>query len=249
MVLKSVEKKLQILMESSIDRLFYPGMSQNLSNQLVTMIEAKMETETNGKKVAPDLIDIYISPEKWDAWQESLSTLQEVTIQIEKSWLEEGFTFRAQPHIRLIPSAELDINEVRILTGFSKEQTKINKTAVLEVPKVSTGEIIPQGAYLIIDGKDHIPLDKLVINIGRRSTNDIVLKDPMVSREHLQLRAQDGRYLLFDLSSTGGTYINYKACRTATLKPGDVIRIGKTILIFNQDVPELTSGTRAVLMD
>ena len=71
----------------------------------------------------------------------------------------------------------------------------------------------------------------------------------MVSREHLQLRAQGGRYFLFDLSSTGGTSINGMLVHTATLKPGDVVRIGQTTLIYNQDVPETTTKTIVSVLD
>ena len=103
-------------------------------------------------------------------------------------------------------------------------------------------------AYLIINGKEQVPLQKTVINIGRRSTSDIILQDPMVSRDHAQLRAQQGRYLLFDLSSTGGTTINNHRIHSATLKPGDVIRMGKTILVYNQEISGLTDATKAAVI-
>ena len=63
----------------------------------------------------------------------------------------------------------------------------------------------------------------------------------------LQLRAKQGRYLLFDLSSTGGTYLNNSPVKTANLKPGDVVRIGKTLLIYNQDVPGTGSNPTTMI--
>jgi pSer/pThr/pTyr-binding forkhead associated (FHA) protein len=59
----------------------------------------------------------------------------------------------------------------------------------------------------------------------------------MISRDHIQLRAEQGKYLLFDLSSTGGTFVNNRQVHSAVLKPGDVIRLGKTLLVYNQDLP------------
>jgi len=70
----------------------------------------------------------------------------------------------------------------------------------------------------------------------------------MVSRDHAQLRAQQGRYILFDLSSTGGTIINNHRIHSATLKPGDVIRMGKTILVYNQEVGSLADATQTALI-
>ena len=77
--------------------------------------------------------------------------------------------------------------------------------------------------------------------------DSIQIDDPLVSRDHLLLRAKQGYYLLFDLSSTGGTFINNQPVKTATLKPGDVVRIGKTLLIYNQNVPARGSNPTTVM--
>jgi pSer/pThr/pTyr-binding forkhead associated (FHA) protein len=87
---------------------------------------------------------------------------------------------------------------------------------------------------LIIADKEPFFLNKPVINIGRRSSNDLVLDDPMVSRDHIQLRAESGRFYLFDLGSKAGTTINNFPASNIALKPGDVIQIGQTRMIFNQ---------------
>ena len=105
------------------------------------------------------------------------------------------------------------------------------------IPEAPPEPSIPERAYFIINGKEQCFLSKSIVKIGRRTTSDIQIEDPMVSRDHLQLRAKNGRYLLFDLSSTGGTFVNNQPVKTVTLKPGDVVRIGKTLLIYNQDVP------------
>ncbi len=93
---------------------------------------------------------------------------------------------------------------------------------------------LPKDACLIIADKEPFFLNKPVINIGRRSSNDLVLDDPMVSRDHIQLRAESGRFYLFDLGSKAGTTINNFPASNIALKPGDVIQIGQTRMIFNQ---------------
>jgi pSer/pThr/pTyr-binding forkhead associated (FHA) protein len=64
-----------------------------------------------------------------------------------------------------------------------------------------------------------------------------VIDDPRVSRAHAQLRTVKGRFVLFDLESTGGTFVNGKRASQTVLYPGDVISLAGATLIFGQDIP------------
>jgi hypothetical protein len=97
-------------------------------------------------------------------------------------------------------------------------------------------------SFLIVNGDWIYSLDQSVINIGRRSTNDLIIDDVRVSRDHAQLRAIRGKFVLFDLNSTGGTFINGKRITKRTLSPRDVISLAGLPLIYSQD-----SGYRANL--
>ena len=98
-------------------------------------------------------------------------------------------------------------------------------------------DIIPLNAFFIVDGIKFYPLVKAVISIGRRLENDLVIDDPRVSRNHAQLRALEGHYVLFDLSSTGGTFVNGSRIHETILYPNDTISLGGVKLIFQQDNP------------
>ena len=66
-----------------------------------------------------------------------------------------------------------------------------------------------------------------VVTIGRSSSNDIVLDDPLVSRHHAELRQlPDGRRQLVDLRSHNGTFVNGRRIEEALLDPLDLIGIG-----------------------
>ncbi len=67
---------------------------------------------------------------------------------------------------------------------------------------------VPEDAFLVIDGVKVIPLTRTLVSIGRRVENTVVLDDPRVSRNHAHLRAIKGRYVLYDLDSTGGSFVN-----------------------------------------
>jgi pSer/pThr/pTyr-binding forkhead associated (FHA) protein len=96
---------------------------------------------------------------------------------------------------------------------------------------------IPENAFLIIEGVKVHALDATVVNIGRRLENHLVIDDPRVSRNHAQLRAIKGRFVLFDLNSTGGTFVNGQRTSQTVLYPGDVISLAGVALIFGQDNP------------
>lgn len=71
-----------------------------------------------------------------------------------------------------------------------------------------------------------------VITIGRDPRNDVVISDPSVSRHHLQIIRDDyGNFRLADFGSINGTFVNERrATGEIHLNPGDIIRIGDTVL-------------------
>lgn len=80
-------------------------------------------------------------------------------------------------------------------------------------------------------GKEFI-LSQPVIMVGTKTGNQIVLKDETMSREHFEIhQAKDG-YVLKDMQSLNGTFINGIRVREAFLQSGSIIRAGKTEMKF-----------------
>src|SRR5512140_2062774 len=96
---------------------------------------------------------------------------------------------------------------------------------------------IPEDAFVIVDGVKVIPLTQPLIRIGRRVENNLVLDDPRVSRSHAELRAINGRYVIFDLNSTGGTFVNGVRITQSVVYPGDVISLAGVNLVYGQKNP------------
>lgn len=82
-----------------------------------------------------------------------------------------------------------------------------------------------------VPGKVH-ELAKDVVTLGRDVSNDIVINDAEVSRNHARLTAQSGSYLMEDLASTNGTFINgQRLIGPKLLNPGDVVGLGETVVL------------------
>ena len=76
-----------------------------------------------------------------------------------------------------------------------------------------------------------IVLDKEVISIGRHSDNDIHIDSLSVSSQHARIVKYHKKYIIEDLDSTNGTYLNKKRISKEKLADNDVITIGKHALI------------------
>lgn len=83
----------------------------------------------------------------------------------------------------------------------------------------------------------------MVIKIGKADDNDFIVNDPQVSRYHAQLlREENGCWLLEDVGSTNGTYVNGSQVIKKRVTPTDEIRLGNNyrikvvdVLKFNND--------------
>lgn len=76
------------------------------------------------------------------------------------------------------------------------------------------------------------------LTIGRRETNAVIIDNLAVSGTHARIECREGGYLLTDLESKNGTFVNGTMVTTHWLQPGDVITIGKHTLEFHSGATE-----------
>lgn len=95
-------------------------------------------------------------------------------------------------------------------------------------------------------------IEKTSVTIGRDLNNEIVINDPEVSRRHARLFLQGVNYVLEDLGSTNGTFVNgQRLMGPYVLRPGEVITLGEHInleLEVPQGDPDATIASAAVVM-
>jgi len=86
------------------------------------------------------------------------------------------------------------------------------------------------------------PLEGDQLIIGRDSSNSVAINDAEISRKHSRLSFQGGKYVLEDLGSTNGTFVNgQRLAGPVVLKPGDVVSLGEQIVLM-YDVINLDPG-------
>ena len=90
------------------------------------------------------------------------------------------------------------------------------------------------------------------VSIGRESDNDIVVQHPTVSRRHARViwNARIGKHLVEDLHSTNGTFVNgQRVVRPVLLRPGDIIQIGSTQLVYKLERISAVDQSRDLRID
>jgi two-component system, NtrC family, sensor kinase len=88
-----------------------------------------------------------------------------------------------------------------------------------------------------------IHLDSSTITIGRNRSNTICLAKGSVSRKHAKISWIDGQYILSDLQSHNGTYVNKKRIKLIPLKHNDQIVFGDRSFVFSLKDPELEDSS------
>lgn len=128
--------------------------------------------------------------------------------------------FSATPSAR---HKESDIGESATIKAFAIDDTD-NKTE----------PVLKRARVVIISGEDAggtYPI-KGTVSFGRAESNTVVLKDAKVSRQHAQIQQQGNEYVLIDLNSSNGTYVNGQRIEEHVLSNGDEIHIGDYLLQF-----------------
>jgi pSer/pThr/pTyr-binding forkhead associated (FHA) protein len=98
-------------------------------------------------------------------------------------------------------------------------------------------DALPAGSALLVvkrgpNAGSRFLLDQDVTTAGRHPDSDIFLDDVTVSRRHAEFRREGGGFVVHDVGSLNGTYVNREPVDTAVLANGDEVQIGKFRLVF-----------------
>ena len=104
-------------------------------------------------------------------------------------------------------------------------------------PETGALEALPPGSALLVvkrgpNAGSRFLLDQDVTTAGRHPDSEIFLDDVTVSRRHAEFAREGGGFVVRDVGSLNGTYLNRERIEAAGLAGGDEVQIGKYRLVF-----------------
>jgi pSer/pThr/pTyr-binding forkhead associated (FHA) protein len=113
--------------------------------------------------------------------------------------------------------------------GEFKQRLDLVRQTMLELP-----DIPQRGTHLVMraDGNPKLLPLKEETRVGSDPSNDLALACEFISRSHCRLWHDQPDWLVEDLNSTNGIYLNGKPVKKAFLKDGDILQLGTIQLVF-----------------
>lgn len=233
-----LENQLEQLIEGGFARLFGRSIqAQDIAIKLTRAMEDHLAPATGSdpRLIAPDTYMIFTHPhtqnQLLDKYPELTSTLSshmtELATQI-------GYRLNHPPQIKILADHTLATNALTITASHQDHLS--SSTAAMQRAEIPI-EIptMPKNPQMVIDQDRIVSLELGIINVGRHPDNQIILEDTFVSRHHIQLRLRHGSYMLFDVGSQSGTFVNGQRTMQHQLRSSDVIRIGKTQMLYLEE--------------
>lgn len=235
-----IESRLQALIENSLAWLPWRSMRPKLAETLIEAVRAQLLQEIDSNQPAANILHIFMHNVNISQWQTHTEWQTWLTNAVTEMANEAGITFFAAPELEFKTDNLLNKREVRVIAAFPSQE--VDSTAVMAAASDVSIPVnsIKISAFLLLPNKDTFLLDKPVTNIGRRSGNHLVLDDMRVSREHAQIRSVRSNLILFDLNSTGGTFVNGNRVSQHTLTAGDVISFGGVAVIYGEETIQVS---------
>jgi hypothetical protein len=239
MDLKKIESGLKRLVESQLVRAMRGIKPEDrVLQRLMEELSVNTRTDQMGRRVAPNAYAIMVQPGAAKFWGKHLSA-PELLDAIREMAAQSGAHLMSPPTVEVVEdpgeTAEGGFHVVAAFEGAPVNETQDLASQTPRREGGTEGDLAPANAFLIVDGAVQYALSQAVVNVGRRLDNHLVIEDPRVSRHHAQLRAIDGCYVLFDLNSSGGSFVNGQRTSQSVLRPGDVISLAGVTLIYAQD--------------
>jgi hypothetical protein len=239
-----LERWLEQLVEEPFIRLFAGQLlPQDVAQHLVAALEDGECLGPDGRPEVPGRYRIELNGEDLQALKHHHPDLEDQLTRALGSLADRiGVRLMGSVGVVLVQADDLPIRGVRITPA---ERASCQSGTTLDLQRINDRDdrLASMGqtkAYLIIQGDRTVDLTSDAVTLGRALDNDVILEDRQASRHHARLRQRYGRYILEDLGSTGGTVVNGYPVQEIVLRPGDLISIGGTDLIY----AESASGDR-----
>lgn len=232
--------------EGSARRLF---RSQVTPAEITRRLERAMESQqtiTVDRVIVPSFYRAFLNPEDFAAYEAFQDNLEnEMANYLRDLARERGFSLLQHPVVDVAPDPAVSRRTIQVVAEMTGVHPGNHPGGAAPVDADTTQVIPPSsrkgshsGAELVmqtVEGPHAFALDVDLATIGRGLNNTIVLEDPRISRQHAQVRWKSRRFLISDLGSTNGTYVNgAPVSAEQVLRGGDIVSLGGLEMVFQQ---------------
>ncbi len=232
------------LIEGTFVRLFADRLRpQEVATHLARAMEDYQTVSPESVAQAPTHYWIYVHPDDSDALAVERPKLEmELAHYVADLADQAGLALEGAPVVYVQAREGVPLHQVRVEARWMpSEVDEVESTREVGADEAEDEDAAatppPGRPFLILEGSRHVDLLQPVVSVGRALDNDIILEDSRVSRHHAQFRRRYGRYVLYDLGSSGGTQINGYPVEECVLHSGDVISFAGLQVIYGEDPP------------
>ncbi|MFZ5646541.1 MAG: FhaA domain-containing protein [Bacillota bacterium] len=203
---------------------------------------------------APNEYDVFLSPDDYSSISYLAEALSgELQDYLRQKAEEKEFTLVADPLVKFFEDGELKPGQIRVAGKFGNSsgaasankgeengatnqfEDTLNYSPARDTAPIPILRQAP-GSYLeVMDGPlagKIFKLEGYPVVIGRRESCDITLPDSNMSRRHARLEPLKEGWVITDLDSTNGTFVNGERIKTRRLENGDSVKFGTTLCAF-----------------
>lgn len=150
---------------------------------------------------------------------------------LERHARESGYALVGRLRVGLVAEAELEIEAVRVEADMVEQPAAEGPgggghTQPIAVAPPTARRVSDAPLVLVAAGRRYPIPPGRAVTVGRALDNDVILDHPSVSRRHARLTPRSGHWLVEDLGSTHGTYVNGRSVSSCLLRTGDELRLG-----------------------
>jgi hypothetical protein len=192
-----------------------------------------------GRTYVPNVYRVYLAPFAFAGFASFQRALQEeLAAYASRHAREAGYRLVGRPRVQLLLDGSLRPEATRVeadtVDAASFEGAGLTQAIEVAVPAGPTPSLAVVSA-----GRAALPLTGEAVTMGRALDNDLILEEATVSRHHARLVRRGDHWLLEDLGSTHGSYLNGHRVSVTLLRAGDEVRLGAAVLLLSADAPPL----------
>ncbi|MDE3112641.1 MAG: FHA domain-containing protein [Chloroflexota bacterium] len=245
-----VERVASQILEGWTARIFRTRLQPvQLAKRLIRAMESH-QTISLQKTFVPNSYVVSLSPADFAQFEPYRRSLErDLAEALLGAARERSFTLLAFPSVEIERDDDLARGDVRVSCALVDASGDEVAPGAPELGSVAAGHTMvldrdallrerpraPKAFLEVPQERRRIALGAEPLTIGRDVENDLVLDDRRVSRRHAEIRLRLGRYTLYDLQSTNGTFVNGRRVAEVVLSDGDRVTIGGSEVVVQQE--------------